>query len=286
MKPLSFPIHPSRRTLLRMLAASGAGLLLPRGLAAAPAPALAPALAPGSLLFEEVPPEKSGITWVHENAMSPERYLPETMGPGCAFLDYDNDGWMDIYLVNSGPADFYTPKPPLRNALYKNNRDGTFTDVTEKAGRRRRHLRDGRGGRRLRQRRLSRHVRHRLRPARSCTTTTATALSPTSPRRRPASTSPGWTTSAVWFDYDNDGKLDLFVCSFVESRPRQGRLLRRQQAGAPLLLHSARVQADAEPALSQQRRRHLHRGLDAAPTSQRALGKASAWWRPTSTTTA
>ena len=36
--------------------------------------------------------------------MSPERYLPETMGPGCAFLDYDNDGWMDVYIVNSGPG--------------------------------------------------------------------------------------------------------------------------------------------------------------------------------------
>ena len=56
---------------------------------------------------------------------------------GCAFLDYDNDGWMDIYLVNSGKCDFYNPNPPLRNALYRNNRDGTFTDVTEKPGSRR-----------------------------------------------------------------------------------------------------------------------------------------------------
>ena len=96
--------------------------------------------------------------------MSPERYLPETVGAGCAFLDYDNDGWIDIYLVNSGPCDFYQPPRPLRNALYRNNRDGTFTDVTAKAG----------------------------------------------------LAAPGWTTSAVWFDYDNDGRLDLFVCSFVE----------------------------------------------------------------------
>ena len=72
------------------------------------------------------------------------------MGPGCAFLDYDNDGWMDIYLVNSGPCDFYKPKKPIRNALYKNNRDGTFTDVTEKAGVRGRHFRHGRCRRRLR----------------------------------------------------------------------------------------------------------------------------------------
>src|SRR5208337_1352849 len=51
-----------------------------------------------------------------------------------SFLDYDNDGWMDIYLVNSGPCDFWTPSKPLRNALYRNNRDGTFTDVTLAAG--------------------------------------------------------------------------------------------------------------------------------------------------------
>src|SRR5919198_1401114 len=120
--------------------------------------------APAAAIFEEVPAAASGITWRHENAMSRDRYLPETVGAGCAFLDYDNDGWMDIYLVNSGPCDFYQPPRPLRNALYKNNRDGTFTDVTAKA----------------------------------------------------VLAAPGWTTSAVWFDYDNDGRLDLFVCSFVE----------------------------------------------------------------------
>ena len=82
-------------------------------------------------------------------------YLPETEGPGCAFLDFDNDGWMDIYLVNSGHCDFYIPSPPLRNALYHNNRDGTFTDVTLKAGVAGNALRDGRGRRRLRWRRIS-----------------------------------------------------------------------------------------------------------------------------------
>src|SRR5215210_4947765 len=92
------------------------------------------ALGKGIVRFEEVPPQVSGISWRHNNAHSPERFLPETVGAGCAFFDYDNDGWMDIYLVNSGAADFYTPAIPLKNALYRNNRDGTFTDVTEKAG--------------------------------------------------------------------------------------------------------------------------------------------------------
>src|SRR5438067_9693063 len=59
--------------------------------------------------FEEIAPAASGILWVHDNAMSEQRYLPETLGPGCAFLDYDNDGWMDIYLVNYGPSDFFKP---------------------------------------------------------------------------------------------------------------------------------------------------------------------------------
>src|SRR6266540_5086668 len=86
------------------------------------------------LLFEAVPSGKSGIHWVHNNALSPERYLPESMGPGIAIFDYNNDGWMDLYFVNSGACDFYTPQRPLRNALYRNNRDGTFTDVTEEAG--------------------------------------------------------------------------------------------------------------------------------------------------------
>ena len=101
-------------------------------------------------LFEEILPSTSGLFWVHENAMSPNRYLPETMGPGVAFLDYDNDGWMDLYMVNSGPCDFWTPTTPVRNALYKNNRDGTFTDVTDQSRRPGRQLRHGRSRGRLR----------------------------------------------------------------------------------------------------------------------------------------
>ena len=136
-----FDGHFSRRHLL----AASAALALPgtgRILRAAPRVE--------GPIFEEITPAASGITWVHDNAMSPDRYLPETLGPGCAFFDYDNDGWMDIYLVNSGPCDFYQPAKPLRNALYKNNRDGTFTDVTEKAGVSRRHFRHGSRGGRLR----------------------------------------------------------------------------------------------------------------------------------------
>jgi hypothetical protein len=197
--------HPSRRTVLRALAATGAGLLIPRGLSSAPSPAP---------LFEEVPPEQSGITFVHENAMSPERYLPETMGPGVAFLDYDNDGWMDVYIVNSGPADFFTPKAPLRNALYHNNRDGTFTDVTVKAGVSGGNFGmgvavgdyDNDGYPDLFVTGYGRSILYRNNGDGTFTDVTAKA----------GVAAPGWSTSAVWFDYDNDGKLDLFVCSFVE----------------------------------------------------------------------
>ena len=80
--------------------------------------------------FEEIAASISGIQWTHVSGRSPMAHLPETVGAGCAFLDYDNDGWMDIYLVNSGPCDFYQPPAPLHNALYHNNRDGSFTDVT------------------------------------------------------------------------------------------------------------------------------------------------------------
>src|SRR5437773_10968245 len=85
-------------------------------------------------LFEEIPASQSGITWVHENARSEKRYLPEALGPDCAFLDYDNDGWMDIYLVNYGPSDFYTRPRPVRSAQYRNKRDGPCADVSLKAG--------------------------------------------------------------------------------------------------------------------------------------------------------
>src|SRR6266568_6693218 len=121
----------SRRELLRQLLTACGGVActpsFAQSLRALPSPAAAP-------WFEEVPAAKSGIQWAHTAGKSAMKYLPETSGAGCAFLDFDNDGWMDIYLVNSGKSDFYAPRQPIRNALYKNNRDGSFTDVTEKAG--------------------------------------------------------------------------------------------------------------------------------------------------------
>ena len=165
-------------------------------------------------LFEDIPPAKSGITWVHDNAMSPARYLPETLGPGCAFLDYDNDGWMDIYLVNSGPSDFFKPKTPLKNALYKNNRNGTFTDITDAAG-----VGGGTFGMGV----AVGDYDNDGWPDIFVTSYGNCILyknnhngSFSDVTKQAGLETPGWTTSAVWFDYDNDGKLDLFLCSFVD----------------------------------------------------------------------
>jgi enediyne biosynthesis protein E4 len=198
--------HLDRRAFLRLAGLASTSLLWPRtGISL---------LANGPAAFDIVPPSQSGITWTHENGMSPERYLPETCGSGCAFLDFDGDGWMDIYLVNSGPSDFYTPKAPIRNALYKNNRDGTFTDVTEKAG-----VPGGTFG-------MGVAVGDYDNDGYADLFVTAYGRCTlyrnngngtfTDETKKAGLESPGWTTSAVWFDYDNDGKLDLFVCSFVE----------------------------------------------------------------------
>ena len=163
--------------------------------------------------FEEVPAKTSRITWVHNNGHSPERYLPETVGAGCAFLDYDNDGWMDIYLVNSGPSDFYKPTTPPKNALYHNNHDGTFTDVTDRAGVAGGNFGmgvavgdyDGDGWPDLYITGYGRNILYHNNGNGTFTDVTDKA----------GVAAPGWSTCAVWFDYDNDGKLDLFVSSFV-----------------------------------------------------------------------
>ncbi len=170
-----------------------------------------------AVAFTEIPSSASKITWVHDNGRSEAHHLPETCGGGGLFFDYDNDGWMDIYLVNSGPSDFYSPKTPIRNALYRNNHDGTFSDVTEKAGVACGKMGnfgmgaaaadyDGDGHVDLYVTNYGHNVLFHNNGDGTFTDVTDKA----------GVAAPNWSTCATWFDYDNDGKLDLFVSSFVQ----------------------------------------------------------------------
>ncbi len=206
----------SRRDFLKTVSLAGlasyglSGKIVTLRGAAAPVP-----VPPNGLpVFQVVPSTRTGINFIHINARSPEYYLPETLGGGGGFIDYDNDGWMDIYFVNSGKCDFYDPHPPLRNALYHNNRDGTFTDVTEKAGVQGGGFGmgaavgdyDGDGWPDLFVTQYERCILYHNNGNGTFTDVTEKA----------GVSAPGWSASAVWFDYDNDGRLDLFVCRSVD----------------------------------------------------------------------
>src|ERR1035441_7039009 len=98
-----------------LLSLAAAGLLIP-----AEAPYIGP-------VFTDVT-EQAGIRFVHNSGRAGKKYLPETMGSGCAFFDADGDGWPDILLINSKD---WTPRGRRSlPALYRNNRNGTFTDIT------------------------------------------------------------------------------------------------------------------------------------------------------------
>src|SRR5438445_6225143 len=78
--------------------------------------------------------ESAGIRFRHENGASGRKYMPETMGSGTAFLDYDGDGWLDLFLVNSRPLPGEKAKHPSLPCLLHNRGDGTFEDVTAGSG--------------------------------------------------------------------------------------------------------------------------------------------------------
>lgn len=182
--------------------------------------------------FERITPEKSGLKWVHENGMSAQRYLPESLGPGVAFVDYDCDGWMDIFLVNSGKCDFYQPTRPPRNALYHNNRNGTFTEVTGTAG--------VAGGDSFGMGVAVGDFNNDGFPDLFVTAYGKCTLyrnngngTFTDVTEKAGLATPGWTTSAVWLDYDGDGLLDLFVCKFVDYRKETQSLCLAARGGKP-----------------------------------------------------
>jgi hypothetical protein len=175
---------------------------------------LAALLPSSSVILREVPTAESKITWVHDNGRSDKRYLPETIGPGVGIFDYNNDGWMDILFVNSGESVFFHPTTVLRSALFRNNQDGTFTDVGEKAALRANLFGmgvaigdyDGDGFQDIFLSGYGKSVLYRNNGDETFRETTAES----------GVVAPGWSTSAVWFDYNNDSRLDLFVCQFAD----------------------------------------------------------------------
>src|SRR5829696_10398341 len=180
--------------------------------AASPSPSPTPPRPSGPIEFTDVT-SQAGIRFKHNSGAFGKKYLPETIGAGGAFLDYDNDGWQDILLVNS--MDW--PENKKRKsfpALYRNNKDGTFTDVTHQAG-----LgvemygigtaiadydNDGNDDIYITGVGPNRLFRN-LGGGKFADVTTKAGVG-----------DPGFSTSAAWFDFDNDGKLDLFVGNYVD----------------------------------------------------------------------
>ena len=157
--------------------------------------------------------EKAGITFKHVS--SPEKkYIVESMSGGVALIDYDNDGYLDVYLVNSLTADMVKSNQKTRSALYHNNGDGTFTDVTDKAG-----VGDIGWGMGVATGDYDNDgfediyvtclgPNHLLRNTGKGTFIDVTKTA--------AVGDPRWSAGASFVDYDNDGKLDLFVSNYVD----------------------------------------------------------------------
>ncbi len=166
----------------------------------------------GPVTFTDVT-EQAGIHFKHNNGAYGAKLLPETMGSGVCILDYDNDGWPDIFFVNSMDWPGHA-KDPSYPALYHNNHDGTFTDVTRQAGLDVQMYgmgcavgdfdNDGYddiyvtaiGGS---------HLFRNLHNGTFADVTAKAGLADS-----------GFPTGAAWLDYDHDGKLDLFVAHYVK----------------------------------------------------------------------
>jgi enediyne biosynthesis protein E4 len=160
--------------------------------------------------------EAAKIMFQQDSTQTEEKYYLETMGTGVAWIDYDQDGLMDLYFVQSAATDIYKPPHPLRSALYHNNGDGTFTDVTDKAGvRGEGHYGQGVAvgdfdndgypdlyvtgyGRAI--------LFHNNGNGTFTDITTKFGVADDG----------GWSTSAGWFDYDKDGWLDLVVTNYID----------------------------------------------------------------------
>ncbi len=207
---MNAPSAISRRRVLRC--ASGAALLAgTRGLPAAAAPTRA-------VQFVDVA-RRAGIAFSHTNAMSGEKYLIENMGSGCGWIDYDRNGLFDLYLVNGAATPRFKPNQPVRSALYRNNGDGTFTDVTEKAGVGAEGLfgmgvavgdYDNDGYPDLFVLGYGSCILYHNNGNGTFTDVTA---------RAGVANLGKWASSAAWFDCNNDGLLDLVIANYLDWTP-------------------------------------------------------------------
>jgi hypothetical protein len=170
------------------------------------------------IIFRDIA-KAAGIHFIHDNAATAEKYLIETMGAGCGWIDYNADGLPDLYMSNGAATRLYKPKKPLRSALYRNNGDGTFTDVTEKAGVGAEGLfgmgvavgdYDNDGYPDLLALGYDRSILYHN--DRDGTFSDVTNRAGVANKGKLAS-------SAAWFDYDRDGKLDLAIANYVDWSP-------------------------------------------------------------------
>ena len=203
----------NRRSFLLGIGSSGAALALSPLARSQPRPQ-------SGIKFVDVT-RAAGITFQHDNAASPEKFLIETMGSGCGWIDYDQDGLLDLYLVNSAATQAYKPAHPLRNALYHNNGDGTFTDVTQRAGVGAEGLFgmgiavgdfDNDGFPDLFVCGYGRCILYHNNGDGTFSDITNRARVENTGR---------WASSAAWFDYDNDGRLDLVIANYVDWSPER-----------------------------------------------------------------
>jgi enediyne biosynthesis protein E4 len=166
-----------------------------------------------SITFRDIT-QQAGIHFVHNNGAFGKKYLPETMGPGVAFIDYDNDGWQDIFIINGTDWPGHASKRSTPK-LYHNNHDGTFTDVTHKAGLDIEMFgmgvavgdydNDGYDDLFVTAMGRSRLFHNNGNGTFTDVTQKAGLMGPKE-----------FSTSAAWVDYDKDGKLDLVVAHYVQ----------------------------------------------------------------------
>src|SRR5277367_3596882 len=169
---------------------------------------------PYNVQFADVTAQ-SGIHFHHQRAASDQKLYLETMGAGVGWLDYNQDGYFDAILINSGYTPYFHPPTPPQPALYRNNRDGTFTDVTAASGI---HSDgtfffgvavgdyDNDGYPDIYMTGYRHSVLYHNNGDGTFTDVTAKAG---------VGDDGNWATAAGWFDYDRDGKLDLLVTNYV-----------------------------------------------------------------------